>query len=178
MKKIFMLLLLILVISLTGCTNFASVETPPPTPGTPDLGVYAYINTSVTTYCENANEWYDIGGFVITYLEGFYIDVVNPAIVYNATINQTIESTLFATIYSDKNGVTSHTKIVINNQENFIHKGQSTYMKFAGDKYPVGLNRVLDIEQGDRIHIKVLCDTADTYITFDHLTGTLKRFGR
>ena len=47
------------------------------------LGVYAYINNTVPSYCAEANTWYIIeGNFLNTHVYNFYVNESLPGIVY------------------------------------------------------------------------------------------------
>ena len=142
----------------------------------PPVGVFAYLGAPADTTCTLADTWYPINGaFTNDPMLGFEVDVDKLKYIGAKTMYFEIDGHIV--VKGDSNGTTAHfglkkTGAIIPSSV------MGTYMKTLNEPFPVSGTTVVELATNDTIQLVMKADGAGDIITTEHLTTTIRPFGR
>ncbi len=142
----------------------------------PPAGVFAYLSTPTTTTTTLADTWYPMAGaFVNDPMIGFVFDTDH--IKYTGTVTRHFEVDGHVVTIGDGNGIIVHFGVFING---VIHAPSvmGTYMKNLSQPYATSGTSVPELSENDEIQLVIMSNSAGAVITIEHLTTTMRPFGR
>ncbi len=142
----------------------------------PPAGVFAALTSPGDTTCTDADTWYPINGtFANGPIVGF--SFVTDHIEYDGAMTRHFEIDGHIVVKGDGNGITIHFG-VYKNGAIVPASIMGVFTKTSGEAYPASGTSVIELATGDEIQLVLMSDSAGAVITAEHLTTTIRPFGR